>query len=251
MSKEILSQKIAEAAKTWDDVHTVAKYGRRVLLWGPPGTGKSYAGIKTAKGDVCRVYLTLDTPGAEIRGHYLPSESGGFAWHDGPATKAWKNGERLVIDEIDAASGETLTLLLAYLDDIDTAALTLPTNETIRPAGDFTCVATTNQKPSTLPEALLDRFDAVIEIKTPHPDAFASNAWADQDLAEAAKRNIFLNVQPPKSGAGRPVGLRAFRAIDGLVRQGLDLEHASRLTLGAETGQWLCSAIKLQKAENA
>lgn len=246
-----LDAKIAEANKIWNDVAIALGDGRRVLLYGPPGTGKSFSGITTGitSDNIFRLYLTLDTPGAEVRGHYLPSEDGGFKWHDGPATRAWRTGGRLIVDEIDAASGDTLTLLLGYLDDTESARITLPTNETIRPLPSFSCLATTNQQPSSLPEALQDRFDVIINIKIPAPAAFNPEGWNNKQLCEAAKRAIYLSDSPVKGKTGKPIGLRAFRSIDRLIGQGLKIEDASRLAIGEDASRWLCSAVTLAAAK--
>lgn len=241
-----IDQKLAEAQKVWADIDMAVNSGQRVLLWGPPGTGKSYAG--TRHKNVFRLYLTMDTPAAEVRGHYLPSESGGFKWHDGPATSAWREGGRLVIDEIDAASGDTLTLLLGYLDDRESARITLPTNESIVPHRDFSCVATTNQMPTILPEALLDRFDIVLQVPMPNPIAFALKSWHNQDICEAAKRAIYLGDTKARGHGGRPIGLRNYRAIDRLTNGGVKIEDASRLVIGEQAAQWFCMALKVSKS---
>lgn len=240
-----LDKAMAQANKDWADVRTAIKYARRVLLWGPPGTGKSFIAAKVPNNSpLYRLYLTMDTPAAEVRGHYLPNDKGGFSWHDGPGIAAWRNAGRLNIDEIDAASGDTLTLLMGLLDDPESARLTLPTNETVRPTEGFSVVATTNQQPTVMPEALLDRFDVVLHVKYPDPEVFKNGVWHDSKVKEAAKRTIYLNEKPSGAG-GRPMALRAFRAIDRLTGNGIKLEDATRLVVGAETSKWLATAMKL------
>lgn len=240
---------IHKATALWCEIDLATKASNRVLLWGPPGTGKSFTGANT-QGDLFRLYLTLDTPGSEIRGHYLPSESGGFTWHDGPATRAWRTGGRLVIDEIDAASGDTMTLLLGYLDDTASARMTLPSNETIVPHASFSCVATTNQLPTVIPGALLDRFEVVIHVTAPNPAAFNPQLWNSPDLCEAAKRVVYSRGDnKPKARGGRPIGLRNFRAIDKMLgRSDLGIEFAATLVLGPDAGRWLCEAMRIAKA---
>lgn len=244
-----INDEIHKATRLWAEIETAINASNRVLLWGPPGTGKSYAGAAT-KSDLFRLYLTLDTPGSEIRGHYLPSEKGGFVWHDGPATRAWRTGGRLVIDEIDAASGDTMTLLLGYLDDAASSRITLPNNETVTPHEGFSCVATTNQLPTVIPEALLDRFEVVIQVTAPNPAAFNPQLWHSKDLCEAAKRVVYNpGESKTKARNGRSVGLRNFRAIDKMMaRGGLSMESAASLVLGAETGRWFADAAKYAKA---
>lgn len=244
-----LEAELHRATALWTEIDLAMAASNRILLWGPPGTGKSYAGAST-KGDLFRLYLTLDTPGSEIRGHYLPSEAGGFTWHDGPATRAWRTGGRLVIDEIDAASGDTMTLLLGYLDDMASARMTLPSNETVLPHAGFSCVATTNQLPTVIPEALLDRFEVIIQVTAPNPAAFNPALWHSPVVCETAKRVVYGSTgNKPKARSGRPIGLRNFRAIDKMMaRGGLDLGSAATLVLGAEAAQWLVHALRIAEA---
>ena len=245
---EALKRVRGELDTEWADIKLACDKARRVLLWGPPGTGKSYIGTDVPKERLSRLYITMDTPAAEVRGHYLPNEKGGFSWHDGPGIASWRKGGRLVIDEIDAASGDTLTLLMGLLDDPESAKLTLPTNETIYPAEGFSCIATTNQAPTVMPEPLLDRFDVVIHVTRPAPWAFQSG-WYSRQLAEAAERAILLTSDGNsiKGKGNRPIGLRAFKAIDRLHggQAKLALNDAARLVIGKEAAHWFMTAMKL------
>lgn len=240
-------QNAINVAKTeWDFATQALKAdGVRVLLYGPSGTGKSFAGLKTARNTIHRQYLTIDTPASEVRGHFVPSAEGGFAWHDGPGSQAWRFGGRLCIEEIDQASGDCLTLLLGLLDDPDSAQITLPNNETISPKAGFSAVATTNEIPTVLSAALLDRFDAVIKIERPNPEAFAPELWHNQDLRLAAAAAVYLNKTPRAGSGGRLIGLRAFRSVDRFVAGGLSIDQAARVALGEECGKWLVSALAL------
>lgn len=248
MSDALLSVR-NRIGKEWADIRLACDKARRVLLWGPPGTGKSYIGTNVPKEKLYRLYLTMDTPAAEVRGHYLPNDNGGFSWHDGPGISAWRKGGRLVIDEIDAASGDTLTLLLGLLDDPESAKLTLPTNETIYPATGFSVVATTNQAPTVMPEALLDRFDVVMHVSKPAPDAFLPKGWHNKSLAEAAEKALLLSSPSDLRGKGqRPIGLRAFKSIDRLQGENnLQLLDAARLVVGEEASRWLMTAMNLAR----
>jgi hypothetical protein len=254
---DVLNQRVAEAATTWKDIEAACRHGRRVLLWGPPGTGKSRTGsmsksqLAAAGADeVFRLYLTLETPAAEVRGHYVPTSKDGFEWHDGPATVAWRKGARLIIEEIDAASGDCLSWLLGVLDDPEMAFLTLPTNERIAPSAGFSCVATSNQPPASIPEALLDRFDVVINVTVPSPSAFDPMQWHSPQLCEAAKRCAYLPDEKVRGQGGRPIGLRAFKSVDRMMASGMATQDAARLVLGVEAGKWLCMAMALDGAKD-
>lgn len=177
-----------EANKVWGLVDTVIQHSRTVLLYGPPGTGKTFAAHKEV-GDrrLYSVTLTPDTPAAELRGHYVPVGSE-FKWQDGPAIKAWREGARLVLNEIDHAGGDALSFLLNCLDSEKTACLTLPTGELVRPHPDFQCVATMNGDPlQDLPSALRDRFPVTVEITEAHPQGING---LPQDLRAAAQGSV-------------------------------------------------------------
>jgi MoxR-like ATPase len=189
----------------WDLADRVAPNVARLLLYGPPGTGKTRQGAKAWLGPAQRVFsitLTEETPAAEIRGMYVPVE-GRFAWQDGAGVAAWRCGGRLVINEIDHASADALTLLMALLDDPETASLTLPTRETVRPAAGFTAIATMNGDPDTLPPPLRDRFPVAIHIDSVHPAALA---MLPEHIRRAAQATVAL---PPE----RRISVRAWMAF--------------------------------------
>lgn len=164
-----------KGAALWDLIEMVIEITRLTLLYGPPGTGKSHAGHGVALGnrELFSLTLTPDTAAAELRGHYVP-KGGEFQWQDGPAMMAWRRGGRLVINEINHAGGDVLSFLLNCLDNPETARLTLPTGEHVRPHENFQVVATMNGNPDEdLPAALRDRFPAAIEVTEPHPKGLA------------------------------------------------------------------------------
>tara|TARA_R110000787_G_scaffold114936_1_gene224799 strand:+ start:1696 stop:2427 length:732 start_codon:yes stop_codon:yes gene_type:complete len=173
------------AKDCWELVESVLGKSRRVLLYGPPGTGKTYSAVKTntpkaysksAEEEIDNIYqitMTEDTASANLEGFYKPSSTGTFEWHDGIAIQSWKNGGRLIINEIDHASPDAMTFLHAILDDQEIAMLTLNNDnkDTVKPAEGFQVVATTNSTPESLPLALKDRFPVRIHVDTIHPKA--------------------------------------------------------------------------------
>lgn len=214
------------------------KYKPRVLLYGLPGTGKSTAAQRMGKTNgVFNVTLTEETPAAEIRGHYVPIK-GEFQWKDGPGISAVRNGARLVLNEIDHASGDVHTLLMALLDDHETLALTLPTGETITHTDGYQVIATMNGVPSDLPDALRDRFEIMINVDKPNPDALKI---LPTELRNAAKGTV-AHRDP-----ARALSLRSWIAFDRLSKVH-SKEEAAVLVFGQKQAQAVLDSIKIGKA---
>lgn len=191
------------------------------LLYGPPGTGKSFA-AQSGCSDVFNITITPETPAAELRGHYHP-RGGEFVWVDGPVVSAMRRGTRLVLNEIDHAGGDTLSFLLAALDNRESCRITLPTGETIRPTPGWHCVATMNGQPSDLLPALRDRFAAAIEIADVHPAAIER---LSPDLRNAARGTVSAD------GANRRT-LRSWLCFDEL-RPRVGGEIAAKAVFGPD-----------------
>jgi MoxR-like ATPase len=189
--------------------------------------------------NIFQVTLTEETPAAELRGHYVPLD-GRFAWQDGPAVAAWREGARLVLNEIDRASGDALTFLMAVLDDQATAMLTLPSGETVRPAAGFTVVATMNGDPVTdLPSAVRDRFPVTIEVDEIHPDALAQ---LPQDLRAAAVGTTFAD------DPARRVSIRVWAEFARL-REAIGEEVAAQACFG-HRAQEVLTALHVARDQN-
>lgn len=199
----------------------------RILLHGPPGSGKTYAatrlGLHSGQ-SVASCTLTPETPAAELRGFYVP-RGNHFEWQDGPAVTAWRTGGRLVLNEIDRATGDLLSLLLAICDDPLFAQLTLPSNETVRPAPGFSVVATMNSVPDDLDFALLDRFPVRIHVDEVAPGAIAS---LPDDLRDVAARAAIL------PDAARRVSFRTWSEYAKL-RAAIGHEMAAHAVFGNRT----------------
>jgi midasin (ATPase involved in ribosome maturation) len=213
---------------------------RTMFVWGPPGIGKTYAGYHSGriKRGVYAVTLTDETSAAELRGHFI-FKGGDTVWHDGPFTRAMREGARLVINEISNASADVLALLFPVLESFETARLTLPNGETVRPSSGFHVIATDNRSPEQLPEALQDRFMAYIEVTEMHPDALTG---VSPELIAVARQTI---------GEGdRLVSARGWKHLEILSKK-FCLHDACRMAFGMERGSMIADALTVALRKQA
>lgn len=217
----------------------------RLILFGPPGTGKTYAGLhygEVSRG-AHRLICTDDMTNSDVTGAWMPNQSGTWSWHDGAAVQAWQgdgtNGGRLVVDEIDKAGGDVFATLLAMTDTVDSAEWRHPeTNRIIRPLEGFSVVMTTNvEEMDELPTALKDRFPVAIRVDRPHPAALMK---LSADLHGYAIRLA--------DAGDRRLSLRAFYAFDKL-RTSLGEERAAKMVFGRRASSILDS-IRIDRMDS-
>jgi MoxR-like ATPase len=224
---------------SWELFNKVVGTSERILLYGIPGTGKTYQATKVnvpQDKDVYSTTLTIDSTASEMIGHYIPNDTGTFDWNDGVAIKAWREGTRLVINEIDHAGPDVSSVLHAILDDADIARLTLPNKkkETVTPSKGFSVIATMNGTPDMLPEALADRFGVKININSVHPDAIKSLPEQYQSVYSERDENDI------------PVSIRAWKEFSKLVDAGVDLRSSATVCFGNDYAEDVVDAIELQ-----
>lgn len=227
----------------WRDFSDVLSAGiSRVLLYGPPGTGKTFAALHQGVGDAPaeRLVCTEDLTAGEITGTWMPSGENRFEWREGPAIRAWRGaggkGGRLVLDEVDRASGDALATLLAVTDSPESARWRNPdTLEWVRPGEDFSVIMTSNiEDLEEIPRSLRDRFAVSIRVDRPQSEAVER---LSRDLRAAALSGSL----GPES---RRVSLRSFYAFDQL-RMHHGPERAAELVFGAVPAQGILDALNI------
>jgi len=214
----------------------------RIVLFGPSGIGKTYAGLHmgNVEGGAYRLVCTEDMTNSDVTGAFMPNERGTFTWNYGSAVKAWEGnglvGGRLIVDEVDKAGGDVFATLLAMLDSPESATWENPENGRLyRPREGFSAIMTTNvENMEELPTALADRFPIRIRINAPHPTALLK---LSPDLRAYAVR---------MADAGeRRISLRAFMAFD-KIRKAHGDDKAARLTFGSRA-ESILDAIAIDK----
>ena len=219
-----------------------------VYLYGPPGSGKSTAGIKAAEA------LGLEWGYISLNPRTAPSRVEGFMGADAktymgtPFRKLYAEGGVFVIDELDNAGPDLLTSLNAALENGHCA---FPDGMVAR-SPNFLLVATGNTNGrggnASFPErraqdaATLDRFyflewgyDEALEraiAKSINPDCDGWVDWVIKARAYCAEHypKVFVTPRASISGAKRLLrGAKPERIAHGRVFKGIDHETVSRI----------------------
>lgn len=207
------SKKLADDAPWYEQLEAICEAFKddyvRVLLIGPPGTGKSTTAMVANSIDY-RVTMTEGMGVEDLIGMYQLIK-GETIWVNGPWVNAIANDKPILCDEVDHHPTEIGSVMYGLLDD--KPEIMLPTGERIQSAKKgYKVIATTNSNVTSLPEAILDRFEAILPAITPHPAALAEMP----DDERAAVSNYFKNLAvTPWNWSGKPTlrRMKAFRKL--------------------------------------
>ncbi len=178
-----------QAFDAWEKAEFAIENSSRVLLYGLPGTGKTYFGLTKglkANEKAYRLICTEEMSDSDLIGGYRQSGNGLWKFREGVGIKAWREGARLVVDEINRMNSDVESRLMALTDtEVSASWQNEETGEVIKPHPNFSVVATMNGEPEDLAPAILDRFVVRCAVNTPHPEAILALPEYLRDLAKS------------------------------------------------------------------
>lgn len=143
--------------KSLEAIRSFAKYTKTstpVLLVGTAGSGKTFLVDEMAKrlhieetNNLVKIHLNQQTDSKTLLGTYTSgTKPGTFEWKNGVLTTAVKEGKWVLIEDIDKAPNEVLSILMGLLEHRE---ITLPSRGEVLKAGNgFQLISTVRSQPS-------------------------------------------------------------------------------------------------------
>ncbi|KAJ8143020.1 hypothetical protein OY671_003839 [Metschnikowia pulcherrima] len=173
---EPAAEKVVPTTNAVDVLQRLARavqHNRPVMLHGQAGSGKTFlitqlATYLSAQDDIVKIHLGEQTDAKLLLGTYTSGEKpGSFEWRSGVLTTAVREGKWVLVEDIDKAPTEVLSILLTLLEKRE---LSIPSRgEVIRAHSDFKLISTvrTNRDSARVPDMIGHRLWEQIEVTAP------------------------------------------------------------------------------------
>ncbi|MBM4569115.1 AAA domain-containing protein [Rhodococcus hoagii] len=212
-----------------------------VRLKGVPGGGKTTLPSAAFGADLITVQGHHDLTISSLAGQYQPHPDGSFVWHDGPLTRALKEGKVLLVDEINRAPSGTIAALLSVADSRGQLVLDdRPDMPPVTAAAGFSLVITYNEEGHgirPLDDAIKRRFPFELTVETDYD--VAERAGIDERLVKIG-RHLLGRHRESIADSGLPVWrpqMADLEAAQQLLDSGLGVEIAAATVVSACTSE--------------